>query len=192
MNHSQPAFARRKFLKYSLLGLGGVVGIGTIGAGIFLSNSFRNNYGKLLVLDGHLADIAHAFAEAALPQGNGFPSIKEATVVQRMDEELFFIDPNIQSDFKAVLYLVEAMPLLEGRFSRFSRLSREQRIAFLEQMQATTNDLYRVAIANARMVVRLMYYGHPSTWKAIGYDGPFGNIPEVLSEQRRYYASLVK
>ena len=192
MNTPKPVFARRKFLKYSLLSLGSLVGAGALGAGVFVSNRYRDKYGKLLVLDGHLADIVHAFAEAALPLGTGFPSIEEAQVVNRMDEEFFFIDPAIQSDFKAVLYLVEAMPIAEGYFSRFSRLAREKRIEFLEQMQSTDNDLYRVAIANARMVVRLMYYGHPSTWKAIGYDGPFANVPEVRSEQRKYYASLVK
>jgi hypothetical protein len=191
LSQSKPVFARRKFLKNTLIGLGTVAGLSAVGVGVFNTNQFADKYGKLLVLDGHLADIVHAFAEAAMPIGNGFPSIEETQVVKRMDEELFFINENIQSDFKAVLYLVELLPFSYGKMSRFSRLSRAERIALLEETTNTDNDLTRVAVANIRMVVRLMYYGHPSTWKAIGYDGPFGNIPEVVSEQRKYYASLV-
>lgn len=192
MNQTKPVFARRNFLKYSLIGLGSVAGLAAVGVGVFNTNQYRDKYGKLMVLDGHLADIVHAFAEAAMPVGNGFPTIEEAEVVKRMDEELFFISENIQSDFKAVLYLVELLPFAYGKMSRFSRLSREERIELLEKTADTENDLTRVAVANARMVTRLMYYGHPSSWKAIGYDGPFGNIPEQLSEQRKYYASITK
>lgn len=181
-------FERRKFLKYSLLGVGGLIGIGGIGATVFLSNKYNEKYGKLMVFDGHLVDILHTFAEAAMPKPiNGFPTIEEAEVVRRLDEELFFADSNIQSDFKALLFLIEAMPMANGYFSRFSRLPKEKRIEFLEKMQTTETDIYRVAIANVRMLTRMVYYNHPSTWKAIGYDGPHGNIPEVVSEQRAYY-----
>jgi hypothetical protein len=33
----------------------------------------------------------------------------------------------------------------------------------------------------------IMYYGHESKWQAIGYDGPFGKVPEQLGEQRLHY-----
>lgn len=188
----RPGFARRKFLKYTLLGLGAAAGLGAAGVGVFLTNRYATNYGKLLVFNGHLTDILHTFAEAALPVRAGFPTIEEAEVVRRADEEFYFIDPDITADFKAALYLIEALPISLGYFSRFSRLDRSERVAFLEKMQNTENDLVRVAIANARMVVRLMYYGHSSTWKAIGYDGPFANVPEVVSSQRKHYASLVR
>lgn len=191
MNTPKSVFERRKFLKYSLLGIGGVLGASALGTGIFLSNKYSEKYGKLLVFDGHLTDILHAFAEVAVPPAKmGFPSAEEAEVVKRMDEEFFFSNEHIQSDFKAILYLIEAMPIANGYFSRFSRLTKEQQLEFLEKMQNTENDLYRVAIANARMTVRMMYYGHPSTWKAIGYDGPHGGVPEVISEQRLYYKKL--
>ena len=39
--------------------------------------------------------------------------------------------------------------------------------------------------------MRWYYFGHPSTWNAIGYDGPFMNLPEKRSEQRVLYARLV-
>lgn len=185
-------FSRRRFLKYSLLGLGTVAGISAVGVSVFLTNHYTEKYGKLLVFNGHLTDILHTFAEAALPIRAGFPTIEEAEVVRRADEEFYFIDADITTDFKAALYLIEALPISQGYFSRFSRLARSERVAFLEKMQNTENDLARVAIANARMVVRLMYYGHSSTWTAIGYDGPFANVSEIVSPQRKHYASLVK
>ena len=188
MNKNEPVFKRRKFLKYSLLGLGGLVGATAIGTGIFLSNKYDKIHGKLLLFDGHLTDILHAFCEVAMPSSKlGFPTHLEAEVVKRMDEEFFFANKHIQSDFKAVLYLLEGMPIASGYFSRFSRLSIEKRLEFLNKMQNTENDLFRVAIANVRVTTRMMYYGHPNTWKAIGYDGPYANIPEIISEQRAFY-----
>ena len=133
----KPTFARRQFLRNSLLGVGGVLGVTSIGATVFLSNEYRVRYGQLLYLRGHLADIVHTFAEAALPQGQGFPTVEEAKVVPRLDEEFYFIDPTIQNDFKAVLFLVEAIPLWEGYFSRFSRLSREDRVASVSYTHLT-------------------------------------------------------
>lgn len=191
MNQNESVFKRRKFLKYTLLSVGGLIGASAVGTAVFLSNKYDKIYGKLLLFDGHLTDILHAFCEVAMPEPkNGFPTHQEAEVVKRMDEEFYFANEHIQSDFKAVLYLLEAMPIANGYFSRFSRLSPEKRLAFLNKMQNTENDLYRVAIANIRVTTRMMYYGHPSTWKAIAYDGPFGGLPEVESEQRKYYKNL--
>src|SRR6187431_2913211 len=113
-------FARRKFLKWSLL-----IGGGTL-AGVALIKSRPIKfaaYGKLQVLSPYEADIAHAFAEAILPHGDNWPSIEETGLIQRMDEELYFLDPKNSSDFKAVLMLLEFFPFTFGKLGRFTRLS---------------------------------------------------------------------
>ncbi|MBI3396535.1 MAG: hypothetical protein HY042_11910 [Spirochaetia bacterium] len=178
----EQVFSRRSFLKASLL-FGGAA-LATAGATRFLP---RHHHGKLLSLNGYLADILYALAEVTLP-GNGMPTAEEAGVIQRTDEEITFVSEQIRSDLKAALYFVEVSPLTGGYFGRFSRLTPSERLAFLRAGETGSSDLLRSAISNLRMVILLVYYGHKSTWKKIGYDGPFAGFPEKLSEQRVLYA----
>jgi hypothetical protein len=191
MQHS-PLFTKRRFLKFSLLGVAGAATL-VAGAGAYITqtNRYRHRYGQLLVVDGHLADIAHTLAEACVPNRPGFPDIEQAEVVKRLDEELFFVSDNISSDLKAAFYLLEMFPLAYGHLSRFSRLTVEERKQVLTAASDTQDDTLRAVIANLSAMMRWYYYGHPSTWKVIGYDGPFMNLPENHSEQRIHYAKLV-
>ena len=185
-------FAKRRFLKTALLGIGGTVAVAAGGVGyLTLTNRYRQRYGKLLVLDGHLADIVHALAEASIPHAPLFPSVEEAEIVTRFDEELFFVSDGISSDLKTAFYLLELLPLGKGYLSRFSRLSLQERRKFLSDACDTTDDTIRAVIYNLPATMRWYYYGHPATWKAIGYDGPFMSLPEKRSEQRMLYAELV-
>lgn len=191
MKHS-PLFTKRRFLKFSLLGVAGAATL-VAGAGAYITqtNRYRQRYGQLFVVDGHLADIAHTLAEACVPNRPGFPDIEQAEVVKRLDEELFFVSDNISSDLKAAFYLLEMFPLAYGHLSRFSRLTVQERKQVLTAASDTQDDTLRAVIANLSAMMRWYYYGHPSTWKAIGYDGPFMNLPEKHSEQRIHYAQLV-
>lgn len=185
-------FSRRRFLKLTLLGVGGTVAV-VAGVGGYLTrtNQYRERYRKLLSLEGHLADIAHTLAEACVPDRPGFPSIEQAEVVNRLDEEMYFVSDGISGDLKAALYLMEMLPLVNGHASRFSRLTTAERRRFLTVASDTQDDTVRAVIANLSSTMRWYYYGHPSTWKAIGYDGPFMNLPEKISEQRLFYAEQV-
>jgi hypothetical protein len=181
----QQAFSRRRFLKLALLGGGGL-----LAAGALFRFWPRKNHGRLLTLNNYLADVIEAFAEVTLPPA-GMPDATTAQVVRRLDEELTFVSEQISSDFIAALYLIEFSPAAYGFFGRMSRLPREKRLAFLQKAGGAGSDLVRAAVANIRMLILYCYYGHPSTWKRIGYDGPFGGFPEKLSEQRRYYREQV-
>lgn len=78
-----------------------------------------------------------------------------------------------------------------GYFSRLSRLSLAERRELLIRASGTKDDTVRAVIANLSGMMRWYYFGHPATWNAIGYDGPFMNLPEKRSEQRVLYAKLV-
>lgn len=185
-------FAKRRFLKIALLGVGSTVVAAAGGVGyLTLTNRFRSRYGTLLVLDGHLADVVHALAEACVPTATGFPTVEQAEVVTRLDEELYFVSEGISGDLKAALYLLEMLPMTYGHLSRLSRLSVDERRELLTRASGTKDDTVRAVIANLSGLMRWYYFGHPSTWNAIGYDGPFMNLPEKRSEQRVLYARLV-
>ena len=182
-------FSRRQFLKYALLGGGSLLAAGAI-------SRFwpRKSFGKLVTLNSYLADALDSFAEVTLPQGVGMPDASTAQVVRRLDEELTFVAEGIRSDFIAAIYLVEFSPAAYGFFGRMSRLDPARRVEFLKRAGGEGSDLVRAAVSNIRMLILLCYYGHSSTWKKIGYDGPYGGLPEKLSEQRKHYrqASGVK
>ena len=128
--------------------------------------------------------------KVTLPQGAGMPDANTAEVVRRLDEELTFVADAISSDFIAAIYLIEFSPAAYGYFGRMSRLEPANRVEFLKRAGGEGSDLVRAAVSNIRMLILLCYYGHASTWKKIGYDGPFAGLPEKLSEQRKHYRQL--
>ncbi|EMJ81913.1 hypothetical protein LEP1GSC016_3817 [Leptospira borgpetersenii serovar Hardjo-bovis str. Sponselee] len=101
------------------------------------------------------------------------------------------MDPNISDDFRSLIFILEYLPLIKGYRSRFSRLSEENRKNFLLSQETTESDTIRAALANLKLPVYLVYYGHESSFEAISYDGPFGNPPERLSESRIYYKKIL-
>lgn len=187
---TQP-LSRRRFLK---LGAVAATGVAALALWRYLPSARKADaplmtpYGNLLVLDAAQAATFHAYAEAVLPVAKGFPSPQEAQVVQRLDEELYFVSPAIVDDVKLVLSVLEWLPLIYGHFSRFATLPAGQRLALVNRTKQTRSDSVRAVMNNCRMLCFNMYYGHASSWTAIGYDGPFSALPEKLGEQRRYYA----
>lgn len=185
---------RRKFLKLGLMA-GGVAVATLNGCASAVGSAIkvrRTPYGNLLVLNEDQARVFHGFVEAVIPKGEEFPDADEAEVVPRLDEELYFISSHIVDDMKLVLDALEWMPMAYGYFSRFSRLSPEKRLEFLNGTKDTGFDTVRAVINNCRLVGFYLYYGHESTWAAIGYDGTFAGGPQKLSAQRRHYAELAQ
>lgn len=175
---------RKKFIGALLLG-------GTTLA-IIKSIPLGGIKGYFLTLSKWNLDTMVKLAEAILPQGDGSPSAEKAALYRRLDEELFFCNTSISSDFRDALLFAEWYPFFCGKFSRFSRLSKQQAIEVVETGIHSKNELSRLVFNNLRMVIFLMYYGHESTFAKIGYDGPFGGFPEKLSEQRIWYAKRVQ
>ncbi len=186
--------SRRSFLRFGATCTAATTAV-VMGGCSWLNGQNKANtdteFGKLLVMDEAQARTLFTFAETILPTGNGFPDIKTAKVINRTDEEFYFVDSNIKSDFKLALDVMEYLPVFYGEFSRFSKMDHSDRLAFLKSLNDTTNETVRAVVNNCRMITYNMYYGHESTWQNIGYDGPFSRRPEVLGEQRRHYAKLV-
>ncbi len=179
-------FTRRRALKAALLAGGLLAGFTA-----FKLRPVRfTEYGKLLLPSASEADVMYAFADAILPSGNGWPTIDQTQLIQRADEELFFLEPANSSDFKALLMLIEILPVKAGYLSRFTRMPKQDRLAFLRESAMTDEPLTNVAVNAPRSMLTYLYYGHELTWPKVGYDGPFGNIPQRLGEQRLYYRNL--
>ncbi|MCW7507426.1 hypothetical protein ND816_06250 [Leptospira levettii] len=134
-----------------------------------------------------------SFAEVVLPIGEtGMPNLEEASVMRRLDEELYFVSDEIQEDFHSAVLVLEYLPFFYGRFRCFSNLEPEERIRLLEIWAETDSDTVRAVVGNLKLLVCLVYYGHKSTWELISYPGPFSNPPEKWSEARLHYQNLLK
>jgi hypothetical protein len=181
---------RRRFLRHmSALG----VAAAALSAGLPLTGcSSRDGNRRLLVLSPtHVATLI-AVTEAVMPGQSGFPGVAETKMVERLDEELWFADTSIQDDMRAALSVFEWLPFAYGHFSRYSSLSLEVRRALLQQLMNSRIETVRAIATNLRLLTMFFYFGHASSWPAIGYDGPFQKLPPLVSEQRQRYAAAVK
>ena len=181
---------RRHFMR-RLAALGSTVLVG--GAAVPLVGCGKENGtgARLLVLSAAQAVTLAACADAIVPHQAGFPSVAEAQIVTRLDEELWFSDSSIQDDLCTALALFEWLPLGYGYFGRFSTLSMDARQRLLQQMMGSGIETVRAIAGNFRLLIMLFYFGHRSSWAAIGYDGTFQKLPPRLSEQRQRYAAAV-
>ncbi len=176
-----------------VLRLLGTLGAATVAAPVLTAcGSTSGTAPTLLVLSPSQAATMAAIAGAVVPTQPGFPTVTQAQVVPRLDEELWLSDASIQDDMRAALDVAEWMPLLYGQFSRFSRLERSAQQALLERWMASSVETVRAIGTNLKLVSHFMYFGHPSSWAAIGYDGPFQKRPPIQSEQRKAYALRVQ
>ncbi len=178
---------RRRFLR-GAAALTAFAGVG-LGASGCRRGDERGSDGRvLLALSAAEAQTLAAVAAAVVPTQTGFPSAAQAQVVRRFDEELSFVAESIRADIRSALDVLEYLPPLYGRLSRFSALDVEGRREILARLCASGVELLRAIGSNLRILVQFFYFAHPQTWAAIGYDGPFGRLPEQDSEQRRWYA----
>ncbi len=143
-----------------------------------------------LVFTRREAALLEHIGRAILPSGAPWPSLRDAEVVQRLDEELLFTDDHTRSEFSLALRGVENLPLLYGYFDRFQHLALDDQRAVMERAEQTRSELIRAATNGVRMAINLVYFGHSATWSAIQYDGPFAQLPQHLSQQRTFYRSL--
>ena len=191
-NHSPSSLdwrgvGRRRFLKF--------LSAGSAGAALLPLSACAPNASapeQLLVLSLGQATTLAAVAEAVIPTQSGFPTVAQARVVQRMDEELWLSDTSIQDDMGAALIVMEWLPLAYGQFSRFSKLDLPARRAVLTRAMESGVETLRAVGTNLKLVSHFMYFGHAATWNAIGYDGPFQKIPPIISSQRKAYALKVQ
>lgn len=187
-NESWGGLSRRRFLKGAIVAVGGI-GVGTSLTACSTPAGRAGDGQPLLLLSVNEATTLTTLGEAIIPRQKGFPSLAEAEVVARIDEELSFVGKSIQSDMRAALSVLEFAPFLYGHFSRYSRLDEATRRTLLGQMMTSRSEILRAVATNMKVLIHFMYFGHRSSWKAIGYDGPFAQRPPIASAQRKYYAA---
>ena len=121
------------------------------------------------VLSTWEALVVTAAAEALLPPAATAAEL--ASIPARVDRYLVGMPPPVRREVHAMLAFIEHGTALSRHVSRFTRLPVAEREAFLADLEArggTTSQAYR----GLRDSCMLALYQQPSTWAALGYDGP--------------------
>ncbi|MCZ8157917.1 MAG: hypothetical protein O9264_17485 [Leptospira sp.] len=173
---SQP-IKRKKFLLGSL----GALGV------YFVFSPFVGRTVRTLFLSKNQSEVLLAYLSAILPQTFSGNDAHKKIVIQRIDEELYFVNESIQSEFYSGILLVEFYPWLLGYWSSFSKLDTRDALECIENGLKSGSLSVRAAFSSVRMLCYLIHYGQKEPWKDIKYDGPFGSFPQKISESRAYY-----
>ncbi|MFO0761613.1 MAG: pyridoxal-phosphate dependent enzyme [Byssovorax sp.] len=122
------------------------------------------------VLSAWEAQVIRAAGEALLG-----PDIQPAELdglAARIDRYLTAMPPAMQRDIHGMMVLIEhGSTPLGGHYHRFTRLSVADRERYLAGL-AARGGLLAQAYAGIRDLCMLAYYQQPSTFAAIGYEGP--------------------
>ncbi|GBF49974.1 hypothetical protein LPTSP4_14950 [Leptospira ryugenii] len=132
------------------------------------------------------------YLSALLPLGYMEQPNYRNSVIQRVDEELYFVNESIQSEFDSAILLIEFYPWVLGYWSSFSKLKREEALECIQKGIQSKNLSVRAAFSSLRMLCYLVHYGQKESWKDIQYEGPFAAFPEKISESRAYYKEQVR
>jgi D-cysteine desulfhydrase len=155
---------RRKIL------LGVTATLLAMGAGIRLSGYPTLPGWAGAVLSPWEAQVIRAAAEALLA-----PAIQPAeldSIAQRIDRYLTSMPAKVQSDIHGMMVLIEhGTTPLAGRLHRFTLLPLAEREAYLAGL-AARGGLLAQAYRGLRDLCMLAFYQQPSTWSALGYEGP--------------------
>jgi D-cysteine desulfhydrase len=119
------------------------------------------------VLSGWEAEVLEAAGGCILPPAPIEPVL--ARLPANVDRFIATLDRNLRTEIHAMLALIEIAPVaLMG--SRFTRLSIEERLRFLERLRERGGVLEQ-ASRGIRDLIFLGYYQAPETWPALGYGG---------------------
>lgn len=176
------------------LGLGGAIALVVGGAAL---KTFWLGYRSLLdatdvptALSTKEFAIVKCLVRALVPADGPLPSGDALEVAQRIDEELWAAPPELRAEIKAGLQLFEHGTVTRGLGTRFTALAPDGQRAYVALLLDGDNETLRQITTALRQVVLLFYWGHPATWKAIGYDGPLVGAP-VPPESHLAYRKLI-
>ncbi len=163
---------RRRFLKATLIGAGGVVAAGAAGMGLL--RGWPDQPAGFQMLDRWQAHTALAIADTVLPRGGPIEQgAADFQLARRFDAYLRGEPSQGQRNFEAALYLVEFAPVVFGHTPHtFAHLDPGTRTEFWKEWGEGPHLVLRQATLAFQKFFFLLYFDQPEVWPAIGYPGP--------------------
>ena len=98
--------------------------------------------------------------------------LESVPVIANLDHLFSVMDPKVRSDLGTVVDLFEHASLVTGwHFSRFSRLSSEEAVAYIDAWQSG-HPIQQGIITVLKKLVYASYWREEVTWKPLEFDGP--------------------
>lgn len=160
-------FLRRAGLSASLLAIAELRALPATGASIDPS-------GEEGFLSSGETDILTQIVERMVFTGDPeAPALRDTRALPTIRSLLGRLDPALTADIPLALHLFEWGPILfDFTFTRFTRMSDEQKDASIRCWMTSRLGIRRLAFLAFRNLAFIGYYSHAGTWGRIGYKGP--------------------
>jgi gluconate 2-dehydrogenase subunit 3-like protein len=110
-----------------------------------------------------------------VPAVEGFPGATDLKVAARLDVYLSKMDRGIAEQIAQLLDLFEWSPIVfDFKPARFTFLTPDQRDEVMHAWATSRFEFRRTGFQALRRLSMAGYYGQEGSWKAIGYEGPYG------------------
>ncbi len=175
MTESLGFISRRRWLKWSLRGLGAVAAVAAGGGGLLLSlRGCAPDVSGLTVLGAHQYRTLANLARVSLPAGGPFAAGADDFDLARLFDGYLADEPAANAEaLSLALHWIEFGPVVhDGRAKTFSNLPAAEQLAHWESW-AVADDVERRMVSIAlRKFLNLVFYDQPEVWPHLGYPGP--------------------
>lgn len=129
----------------------------------------------LMVLSPYEAGIMTAIGDRMVYSPDpALPRFRDTGAVATIDRALAQLDEGLRQQARWLLWAFEwGPPVFAATLSTFSRLPAAAQDAYLNGWATSPRQLRILAFRALKNLSMLGYYAQPSTWRAIGYDGPW-------------------
>lgn len=168
---AEPLMNRRSFLRR---GSAGALGLASISLLPGCSGAYPPAGVELKVFSDKEFHIFQRIMETFLPVTQPDElDIRQAHAAERIDDLMSFAPTAMQDQMKMLLLILEHGTLpLGGKFTRFSKLSPEDRAAHLDKLRHSGNSLSKILYTVFGKISYGMYYEVDETHTLLEYPGP--------------------
>jgi Gluconate 2-dehydrogenase subunit 3 len=166
---------RRRFLKKTLMGL-----LALSFARVAFSSPPQRAEGalsknSLRFLSPQQFRALEAFCDRMVPAAEDAPGAADLSVAARLDLYLSTMDRGVAEQIAQLLDVFEWSPMVfDFKPARFTSLTLAHRDEVLRAWATSRLEFRRVGFQALRRLSMAAYYSQEGSWKAIGYDGPYG------------------
>jgi hypothetical protein len=171
---------RRQLITRGLVASGALVvgGISVRYGPIF----FQEPMTGLSVLTRKEHDIIISLLEVFFPKEGDMPPADEHFIIPRLDQHLADTHRDMRLLFRAMLHTIEDHAAVM-RFSRFTKLSREERTAEVRAWETTPLYLKRMGFSSVKFLIGMFYFEQPDVREAMGFY--LGCSPDHLDTAKK-------
>ena len=124
-----------------------------------------------------------ALADAYCGPGSVLPPVSSTDAVVFIDDLAARSRAVNRIAFKAILRLIDLVPLARGYGARFTALSPERRAEFVRALDHSRSPLLNIAFRLLKTLAVMSYYGDAGVLRASGYDAE-ANIARARALRR--------